>query len=155
MRYGFPWRTFFVPSVLINYEMTRLICDSCLWIKVVLICFVIESDRRGLRNEGTAHFGFHGWNMITMKWYLISFMNASLRYLHVSVNSWTASNKYICHQTMFVAFDVFLMLLTISKTKEIPEKYSEHLTRSRLSASSSSSRMMCGFECCSSWFRHD
>lgn len=32
-----------------------------------MICFVIENDRRGLRNEGTAHFGCHGWNMISAK----------------------------------------------------------------------------------------
>lgn len=141
------------PSVLIKSEMTRLICDSCLWIKVFLIFFVIENDRRGLRNEETAHSGCHAWNMISVKWPLISLMN--MLPWDICLYSWRASNNNIFHSTMFLQLDFFCPLLTISQLKKHPKLQPKHPTGSRLSASTSSSRMMCGFECCSLWFRHD
>lgn len=53
--------------VSINCEMTRLIRDSCLWIRVVSIFSVIENDMKRLKNEEAAHFGCHGRHTISVK----------------------------------------------------------------------------------------
>lgn len=49
------------------YLLTRLIRDSCLWIRVVSIFSVIENDMKRLKNEEAAHFGCHGRHTISVK----------------------------------------------------------------------------------------
>lgn len=54
-----------------------------------MICFVIENDRKGLRNEGTAHFGCHDFSEV-----VFDLIYEYGRYSHMNMYSWRV---YLSH----------------------------------------------------------
>lgn len=109
---GFPKCTFFFLALRSTNYVTHLICGSCLWIKIVLFYSVIENDREELRWVSWMEYYF------SEVVFDLIYECASVRYLHMNVYSWRASNKYICHETMLVDTAFFGMLLTITKQKK-------------------------------------